>query len=110
MGLAFYLRAGAAVLLLCALYLLGLPPLYLAAFGMFLALFALLKGALYKKTDEFLSRKLPFVAKLPKWGKALLVMAIFILIYLAAKLVAFELLKMAGIDVQQMIIDKFVPK
>jgi hypothetical protein len=94
-----------ALLSLYALYSLGVPLMYIAILGIIYAAAIFLREHIYKKIDDFLIGKFPSIAGWPKWGRALLAIVVFIAAYAILKQVLFELLKIAGIDVQQALLE-----
>jgi len=96
-----YLIFAYILLLLYLLYKLGIPVLYLPIIGIVFLLLVFFKITFYKKIDQFLTNKFPFVGRLPSWGKTILTIVVFLLIFTIAKQIIFLFLKVAGIDVQQ---------
>ena len=100
-----YLRFLAVALLLYVFYTAGMPAGFIVVIGGFLILLILLRGVLYRNIDEALVKRFSFVRKMHPWTKKVLIIAIFIVIYVMLKQTVFFALNMAGIDVQQMIIE-----
>lgn len=96
-----YVRIGFAILVLYALYCFGVSVNYLAIIALLLVVAMLMKGPAYKKIDDALAAKFPFISKWPPLGRKLLVVMVFIAAYALLKQLFFELLKTVGIDVQQ---------
>jgi hypothetical protein len=86
-------------------YYLGFPLPYIAIMAIIILLLILFKGKLYRKLDSLLSRRLPFLSKLKPWIKKLIIITFFILIWIILKQIIFGVLKMAGIDVQKIIMN-----
>jgi hypothetical protein len=89
--------------LLYLFYSLGLSLYFIILIGAVLLLLTLLKGKLYKKLDNCLSKKFPFLSKLKPWVKKLIIVVIFILIYTLLKQIIFLVLKIVGIDIEGII-------
>lgn len=102
-----YVRIASIVLLSYLLYSAGMQPIYVAIFGIFTALLIFTKDIFYKKIDEFVNERFAFIAKLPAWAKKILIVLIFVLIYAIFKQAIFSSLKMAGINMEQMILERF---
>lgn len=100
-----YFRVALVALLLYSFYVAGFPILYIPLMGIIFILLIFLRGTFYRKIDEFLIKRLPFVAGWPSWVKKLLIIAIFILIYALFKQILFLSLKIVGIDIEQMILE-----
>ncbi|MDD5253482.1 MAG: hypothetical protein PHG05_00050 [Candidatus Nanoarchaeia archaeon] len=98
-----YLRILLLIVLLYMFYRLGLPLYFIILMGIVLLLFILLKEEFYGKLDNFLSKKFPFLSKLKPWVRKLIILAIFILIYMLLKQVIFLGLRIAGVDIQNII-------
>jgi len=92
-----------SIILMYVLYTLGLSLYFIVLFGIVILLLIIFKGKLYKKLEDFLSRKFPFLSKLNPWIRKLIIVVIFILIYMLLKQIIFLLLKMAGVDIQGML-------
>ncbi len=95
--------------LLYLLYNLGFSLYFIISIGIVLLLLTLLKGKLYKKLDNCLSKKFPSLSKLKPWIKKLILIAIFILIYALLKQIIFLVLKVFGIDIQKIILESINP-
>ena len=94
-----------SLLLLYTLYSLGLPILLAVSLGVFFIVIIYLKEPVYKKIDGFLIGRFPATASWPSWGRTLLVLVLFVLLYALMKLVLFELLKLVGVDVQRIMLE-----
>lgn len=100
-----YLRFAVVVLILYIFYTAGMSRNIIIVIGAFLIVLVLVRGVLYRKIDEALVKRFSFVKKLHPWAKKLLIIVIFITIYVMLKQTAFLALNMAGIDVQQMMME-----
>lgn len=94
-----------AFLTLAMLCWLGVPLAALAVLGIMLVLFLLMKGPAYNHIDSELARRFPSISGWSPWQRRLLVAAVFVLACLLLKQGIYGLLKMAGMDVQQMMLD-----
>jgi len=93
------------VLMLYMFYSLGVPLPAIMVLGALLLAFVLLRGHAYRQIDLFLTNKFPSMAGWAPWQKMLLVTIVFLLSYILLKQAVYELLKMIGMDVQQMMLD-----
>jgi hypothetical protein len=98
-----YLRFLLLALILFTFYKLDFPLYFIVILGIIILLLILLRGTLYKKLDNFLSKKLPFLSKLNPVVKKIIIIVVFVLIYMALKWVIYWILALFGVDVQQMI-------
>jgi hypothetical protein len=98
-----YLRILLLLVMLYAFYKLGFPFYFIVIFGIILLPLIVLRGTIYKKLDNFLCRKLPFLLKLNPIIKKIIIIIVFILVYMAVKGIIFYILSLFGIDVQKMI-------
>lgn len=92
-------------LMLYVFYSIGVPLAAVIVLGVLLILFILLRGHAYRGIDVFLTTRFPSIAGWAPWQKALLVALVFIIAYIMLKQAVYELLKMMGMDVQQMMLD-----
>ncbi len=92
-------------MVLYTFYTLDFPLYILILIGIVILLLILLRGRLYKKLDDFIRKKFPFLSKHKTWVRKLIIIILFVLIYILLKQIIFLILKMAGIDVQKMITD-----
>ena len=100
-----YIQVLISIGLLFFFYYLGLQ-LYLVVFlGLFILLIFLLKGKLYRRLDEFLTKNFLFLSKLSPRIRKLIIVAVFILVYMLLKQGIFFGLKLVGIDIQNMIME-----
>lgn len=100
-----YLSIVLSLLILYSFYLAGAPVSVLPILGIFFILIILLRGPLYKKIDESIVRRFSFFEKLPSWGKRLLIIIIFLLVFMVLKQVLFYSFELAGIDLREMIME-----
>ena len=100
-----YISILTLILLLFLFYRIGIPLYFIFVIGIVILLLVLLKGKLYTKIDDFLRKKFPILSKQKPWVRKLIIIAIFILIYVLLKQVVFMILKIFGVDVQQIILD-----
>ncbi|MFA5108408.1 MAG: hypothetical protein WC492_02665 [Candidatus Micrarchaeia archaeon] len=91
--------------MLYVLYSVGFPLHYVIVFGVLALIMIFMRGKIYARIDSVASAKFEWFGKLPAWGKKLMVVAIFVITYTIIKQVAFWLLGLAGINVQQEIMD-----
>ena len=92
-------------LMLYVFYAIGVPLPAVIVLGVLLIAFVLLRGHAYRQIDLFLTNRFPSMAGWAPWQKMLLVAIVFLLAYVLLKQAVFWLLKMAGMDVQQMMLD-----
>jgi hypothetical protein len=92
-------------LMLYVFYSLGVPLPAILVLGIILIAFVLLRGHAYRHIDIFLTNRFPSMARWAPWQKGLLVAVVFIIAYLLLKQAVYELLKMAGMDVQRMMLE-----
>jgi hypothetical protein len=97
-----YFSIVCSLLILYSFYMAGLSLYIILILGIFFLLVILLRGPLYEKIDEIIVKKFPFVEKMPSWGKRLLIILSFFLVFAALKQIVFFSLKIAGIDLQEM--------
>jgi hypothetical protein len=94
-----------SVVVLGLFYYIGFSFYSLAIIAILFALIILLKGKLYRKIKDFADKKLPSLSKLPAWVKKLIVILFFILIYILIKEIVFFILKLVGVDVQEIMMN-----
>ena len=94
-----------SIIILGLFYYLGFPLYYIIILAIVILAFILLKGKMYRKLDSSLSKILPFLSKLSPTAKKIIIIAIFVLIWMILKQVIFLGLKMAGIDMQKILIE-----
>ena len=92
-------------LMLYVFYSIGVPLPAVIVLGVLLIAFILLRGHAYRQIDLFLTNRFPSMARWAPWQKMLLVALVFLLAYVLLKQAVYELLKMAGMDVQQIMLD-----
>ncbi|MCX6768641.1 MAG: hypothetical protein NTY83_02260 [Candidatus Micrarchaeota archaeon] len=92
-------------LMLYVFYVMGVPLPAVIVLGILLISFLLLRGHAYRQIDLFLTNRFPSMAGWAPWQKMLLVAVVFLLAYVLLKQAVFWLLKTAGMDVQQMMLD-----
>lgn len=92
-------------LMLYVFYSMGMPLPALLVLGVLLIAFVLLRGHAYRQIDIFLTNRFPSMAGWAPWQKMLLVAIVFLLAYVLLKQAVFWLLKSAGMDVRQMMLD-----
>ncbi len=109
MDRSLIIRLLLVVLMLYMLYSLGIPLAALAVLAVLFVLFVLMRGPAYNRIDAELTKRFPFISSWAPWQKKLLVAAVFVLAYLLLKQGLYELLKMMGMDVQQMMLDSVKP-
>jgi general stress protein CsbA len=100
-----YLRLIFFIVLIYTFYKLDFPNYFIVLFGVIILFFIFLKGRTYKKVDNFLNKKIPSLSKRKPWIKKIIIMVVFILIYIILKKCIFMILKLIGLDFQQMIIE-----
>ena len=105
-GWKVYLQVVLLIILIYIYYRLGFSVSTIVLILLVLLLLRLFKGKLYKRLDDFLIDKLPFLSKQKQWVRKCIVIIVFILLYFILKQVIFLILKQFGIDIQQMIMDK----
>lgn len=96
-----YLRILMVAWFLYFFYSVGLPLSYVVFFGVLFILVLAFRGKAYERIDKFLVKTFPKVGGLPEWARKVLVIVVFIVAYAVVKQILFELLAMAGFDVQQ---------
>jgi hypothetical protein len=94
-----------SVVVLGLFYYIGFSIYALAIIAILFALIILLKGKLYRKIKDLADKKFPALSKLPAWVKKLIIILSFILIYILIKEVLFFILKSAGVDVQEIMMN-----
>ncbi|MFA5061057.1 MAG: hypothetical protein WC494_01950 [Candidatus Pacearchaeota archaeon] len=105
----FFLRVSLLFLILFIFYKFGSPASVIVLLGFIFLLFLLLKGVLYKKIDNSLSKRFPFLSKLNPFVKKIIIIFVFVLVYIALKQVIFWVLGLFGVDVQQIINESINP-
>ncbi len=103
----FIIRIVFVVFLLYSFYLLGTPLIYLPIMGIFFISMIILRGKFYKKLEDFLDKKLPFMQKWSSRKKRVLIILIFIIVYTIVKQIVFFGLLLMGIDLQQRLTEIF---
>ena len=101
----FYLRILLLVVILYAFYVAGFPLHFIILLGAVILFLILLRGAVYKKLNNFLSKKIPSLSKLNSGVKKVIILLAFILIYMILKWSIFWVLGLFGVNVQQMVLD-----
>ena len=105
----FILRLVFVVFLLYSFFLLGTPSIYLSFMGIFFVSMIILRGKIYKKIENYLDKKLPFMQEWSPRKKRILVILIFIIVSVIVKQILFFGLLLIGIDLQQILVDTFFP-
>ena len=105
MGWRLIPRILLVALMLYVFYSIGVPLPAVMVLGALLLAFALLRGRAYRQVDMFLTKRFPSMAGWAPWQRMLLVAIVFLLACILLKQAVFLLLKMAGMDVQQMMLD-----
>jgi len=106
-----YVRLFFIILLLFSLYLVGAPFSAIILMGAVFLVVLFLRGPVYKKIDDYLINKFPSFGKLHPWVQKIIIFLIFIVFYYLLKQILFFGLKLAGFDIQQMILDSIeIPK
>lgn len=94
-----------SAIILGLFYYIGFSFYALAIIAVLFAAIILLRGKLYSKIKDFADKKFPALSKLPAWVKKLIIILFFILIYLLIKETIFAILKFAGVDVQEIMMN-----
>jgi|WetSurMetagenome_2_1015567.scaffolds.fasta_scaffold495932_2 hypothetical protein len=94
-----------SLVILGLLYYLGFPLYYIAIMAVIILALILLKGKLYRKLDSLLSKILPFLSKLSPTAKKIIIVVVFVLIWIILKQIIFAGFKLAGIDIQKIMIE-----
>jgi hypothetical protein len=102
----FYLEIVLFIIAIYVYYKLGFPLYIIVLIVIIILLLRLFRGRLYKRLDNFLIDKLPFLSKQKQWVRKLIAIIVFILLYFILKQIIFLILKQFGIDIQQMIMNK----
>ncbi len=105
----FIIRLVFVVFLLYSFYLLGTPSIYLPFMGIFFVSMIILRGKIYKKIENYLDKKLPFMQEWSPRKKRILIILIFIIVSVIVKQILFFGLLLIGIDLQQILGDIFFP-
>jgi hypothetical protein len=100
-----YLRIFILMIMLYILHKFGLPIYFIFLFGIIILLLIFLRGTIYKKLDHFFISKIPFLSRLKPDTRKIIIIIVFILFYILLKQIIFFILKLFGIDVQQMIFE-----
>ena len=85
----FIIRLVFVVFLLYSFYLLGTPAIYIPFMGIFFVSMIILRGKIYKKTENYLDKKLPFMQEWSHRKKRILIILIFIIVSVIAKQILF---------------------
>jgi len=101
------LRVLAITALLYTLYLNGTSFEVLAILGIFFIALIFLRGKIWKLAEHILEKHLPFTKKWPDWAEKVFLVLVFILLYIILKNVIFFILGLAGIDIEQILLDSF---
>jgi len=94
-------------LLLYSFYLLGWPIEIIAVLGGLFVIIILLRGKIWRATEQTIEKYLPFTRSWPSWAQKLLLILIFFLIYAVLKQVIFFALGLVGIDLQEIIMSTY---
>jgi hypothetical protein len=92
------------LLLLCSFYQLGLSLPGIIALGVVFIVLVLLRDPINKNSNKLINEKLPFLNKLSPWLKRIILILVFFLVYAILKQAIFFGLKIAGIDLKEMIL------
>ena len=101
------LRLGLVLVLLGYLYIAGMHLEIIAILGIVFLGFILLRGRIWKAAEKSIELHLPFTKKWSEWAHKAVVLILFIVIYIILKQIIYILLGLAGIDIEQIIIDSF---
>lgn len=101
-----HLRILLSIILLYAFYLIGFSWYVLLLIGSVIFLLIFLRGKIYRKIDSLISKIFPFLSKQKPRIKRVIIIALFILSYLALKQIIFLILRLVGIDFQTTINDE----
>jgi hypothetical protein len=93
-------------LILYSFYLLDFPLIYIQIMGILFISMIIFRSSVYKKIENILDEKLPFIQKWSPWKKKILMIIIFIIIYTIIKQIVFFILLLIGIDLQQILVEK----
>lgn len=97
-------RLAMVLLLLYAFYVAGLPLESIAILGVLFIILILLRGKIWKKSEQAMEKYLPFTKTWPGWAHKILLFVIFILCYMVIRYVMYFVLGLAGIDIQEIIL------
>lgn len=64
------------------------------------------RSSVYKRIENILDKKLPFIQKWSPWKKKILMITIFLIIYTIIKQIVFFFLLLMGIDIQQILVER----
>ena len=95
-----------AVLILSFFYLMDFPLIYIQIMGILFLSMIIFRSSVYKKIENLLEAKLPFIRSWSTWKKKILMIIIFIIIYTIIKQIVFFFLLLMGIDVQQILVER----
>lgn len=98
-----YLRIFLLIIMLYLFHRFGLPIYLIFLLGIIILLLIFLRGTIYNKLDYFFINRLPFLSRLRPNTRKIIIIIAFILFYILLKQIIFFILKLFGIDVQQMI-------
>jgi hypothetical protein len=98
-----YLRIFLLLVMLYLFYKFGLSIYLIVLLGVIILLLIFLRGTIYKKLDNFLISKISFLSELKPKTRKLIIIITFILFYILLKQIIFSILKLFGLDIQQMI-------
>jgi hypothetical protein len=91
--------------LLVLFYFLKFPLPFIAGMGLVFILLIFLKGKLYRKIEGFMDKKFPFLVSLNPTVRKLIIILIFILFWVLLKQIIFMGFRLAGIDLQDIMIE-----
>ena len=103
-GLIF--RIVFTVLILSFFYLLDFPLIYIQIMGVLFVSMIIFRSSVYKKLENVLDEKLPFIQKWSPRKKKILMIIIFIIIYTIIKQIVFFTLLLMGLDLQQILVER----
>jgi len=96
-----FVRIAVVLLLLYSFYSTGLPLYYVAILGIIFIAVIFLRGKLYRKIDELLTKHFKFLSNVKPWIKKAIIIAVFIIIYVLLRELIYLILGLFGIDVQR---------
>ncbi|MFC1505471.1 hypothetical protein ACFLQ6_00210 [Thermoproteota archaeon] len=94
------------VLILSFFYLLDFPLIYIQIMGILFVSMIIFRSSVYKKIENLLEEKLPFIQTWSPWKKKILMIIIFLIIYTIIKQIVFYILLLMGLDLQQILVER----
>ena len=101
----FWLRVVIVVLILYSFFRTGLSLEYVIILGIIFVLIIFLRGKLYRKINQLMTKHFKFLSTARPWVKKLIIILVFIIIYLILREGVFLVLKLAGVDVQKILVE-----